>query len=124
MPRIKLIKVSSQYDCDISYHSIVGKGEWEEISDEDLDFLNKYIYKLTEWDKDGHSIRVVIIEDLATTETVAQLKERLAKTLEKEAAAQKLKEKKAAEAKKQKALSSKAKKLKQLEKLKAELGVE
>ena len=115
MPKVKIIY--TKYIGDYYDEEIITDGlDWEEVTNEELALLNKYIYRIPT--KNDSYAKLVVQSSEPIKETLTSLKE----WVKKEEEAAQLHAKKAAETKKANAAKQLENKRKQLEKLKKELG--
>ena len=126
MPLVKILITTGEYDRDhddYRYHYSKDLTNWEEVSDDDYQFLKKYADLLPYKDK-TYTDRVIILsqDDVLVTDRIAELRERLKDQLLAEQA-HKAKQLLAAEkAKKDRLIQKKAQELKTFEKLQVKYG--
>jgi hypothetical protein len=117
MPKVKIIYTKyagDYYDDEV----ITGGLDWEEVTDEELSFLQQYSYRIpTPRGTDSYP-KLIVQSPVPISETISSLKE----WVKKEEKAEQDRKKKAAEAKKKLAEKKLENKRKQLEQLKKELG--
>lgn len=98
MPKIKLLLVEeTYYDYDDNYHEAVLKSgitDWEEVSEEDYDFLKRNKFRLKS--VDGSNILIVSQDSIPILKRIQDIKDEIQKEIDK-AEEEKNKKKKKAE---------------------------
>lgn len=87
MPKVKILEIESRYDYDdydgIRTASVEGLSDWEDISEEEYELLNKHLRQFTH----GHGTELIIvrIDSVPIEKRILNIREELVKVANKEA---------------------------------------